>query len=223
MSDIITGKVLDWNMNERSGSRIDSIGSNNLTDNNSVLFRNGIQGIASSFVAANLEDLSIADNAVISPTVSAIWSFWVFLDTLTGNHCFVRKGTSLQVCYTDDANLLSLQMAQSDTTQKAILGVTIAAGVWNHIVFMIESGFLRGYLNKVPTSTTAFDDTILDNTDALHVGSNGVGASHLDGGMDAMKLFTPRTFVDDPERQEFVNTLFNDVSSASKLFALGII
>lgn len=53
-----------WNLEESSGSRIDSIGNNDLTDNNTVLNDtvNYKQGVASAdFEATNSEYLSIAD------------------------------------------------------------------------------------------------------------------------------------------------------------------
>jgi RHS repeat-associated protein len=61
-----SGLVSWWTMNEASGTRYDSHGTNHLTDNNTVTSTTGLKGNAASFVTANLEYLSIADNPDLS-------------------------------------------------------------------------------------------------------------------------------------------------------------
>ena len=61
-----------WALDEESGTRYDSVGSNDLTDNNTVGFEavagppNFPNGTAASFVAANSEYLSIASQVIPS-------------------------------------------------------------------------------------------------------------------------------------------------------------
>lgn len=51
-----------WTCDEESGTRVDSVGSNDLTDNNTVLYTSsGMANNACSFTRANTEYLSIAD------------------------------------------------------------------------------------------------------------------------------------------------------------------
>jgi len=61
-----TSLVSWWSLDEVSGTRNDSHGSNHLTDNNTVGSASGIKSNAASFVSANSEYLSISDNASIS-------------------------------------------------------------------------------------------------------------------------------------------------------------
>jgi hypothetical protein len=55
-----------WTLNEESGTRYDAHGTNDLADNNTVLYGTGIQGNAADFEFTNSEFLSIADNASLS-------------------------------------------------------------------------------------------------------------------------------------------------------------
>lgn len=76
-SDLLTGLVSYWKLEEASGSRADSAGSNTLTDNNTVTSATGVIGNAASFAAANLEYLSVADNASLSFSTTFSVSFWM--------------------------------------------------------------------------------------------------------------------------------------------------
>jgi len=57
-STLLTGLVSWWSMDETSGTRADSHGSNDLTDNNTVDYTAGKVGNAASFTYANKEWLS---------------------------------------------------------------------------------------------------------------------------------------------------------------------
>jgi hypothetical protein len=60
LADIL---VAHWSLGEASGTRADDVGSNDLTDNNTVGQTTGVVGNAALFVAANSEFLSLNDNA----------------------------------------------------------------------------------------------------------------------------------------------------------------
>jgi hypothetical protein len=57
-SPLLTDLVAYWKLDETSGTRFDSVGTNNLSDNNTVGSGIGKVGNAASFVAANNEYLS---------------------------------------------------------------------------------------------------------------------------------------------------------------------
>lgn len=65
VSPLLTDLAAFWKLEEASGSRLDSVGSNTLTDVNTVTQAAGILGNAAQFLIANSEYLSIADNAAI--------------------------------------------------------------------------------------------------------------------------------------------------------------
>lgn len=62
----LPGLVSWWKLEEASGTRFDSFGSNHLTDNNTVGQAAGKVGNAAQFIAGNSEYLSISDNPGIS-------------------------------------------------------------------------------------------------------------------------------------------------------------
>lgn len=80
---LLDGMVSYWPLDEESGTRYDVIGTNHLTDNNTVGFAAGKNGNAASFVAANSESLS---NAAVAIDPSA-WTFahWVKMPSGGGN------------------------------------------------------------------------------------------------------------------------------------------
>ena len=81
-----------WELNEESGERADAHGSNNLTDNNTVLYTAGKKGNAARFVAAQNEFLDIADQASLSfADVDFTLACWARLDTTTGSHALISK------------------------------------------------------------------------------------------------------------------------------------
>ena len=59
-STLTDGLVSWWSLDETSGTRVDSHGSNDLTDNNTVTYVAGKQGNAAEFTKANLEYLNVA-------------------------------------------------------------------------------------------------------------------------------------------------------------------
>jgi hypothetical protein len=82
-----------WKLDETSGTREDSFGANDLTDNNTVGSTTGKVGNAAQFIKANSEYLSIADNAALSmANISFMLSCWVYADTLTDQAAIMSKG-----------------------------------------------------------------------------------------------------------------------------------
>jgi hypothetical protein len=80
-SPLLTNLVAYWKLDESSGTRIDSHGSNNLTDNNTVGSATGKIGNAASFVSANEEYLSIPTSSFsASFTDEASLNLWVRRD-----------------------------------------------------------------------------------------------------------------------------------------------
>lgn len=90
-----------WKLDEASGQRNDSHGTNHLTDNNTVTQAAGKINNAASFIFANSESLSVASNASlqcgdIDFTVSA----WVWLDTIQSQQAIVaRMGQEFMLDY----------------------------------------------------------------------------------------------------------------------------
>src|SRR3989338_9836212 len=81
-----------WKLDEASGTRSDSVGSNNLTDNNTVTQGTGKVGNAAQFTAANSESLSITDNTALSTgDIDFTIAAWVYLDSVSSTRGIVDK------------------------------------------------------------------------------------------------------------------------------------
>lgn len=99
------GLIGYWKLDESSGTRIDSHGANDLTDNNTVTSAAGIVAGAAQFESANSEYLSHADNAELSAgDIDFSLTAWVYLDDISNDHAVIGKGTTsveYQIYYTD--------------------------------------------------------------------------------------------------------------------------
>lgn len=94
---LLTNLVAYWKLEEASGTRDDSHGSNDLADNNTVTQAAGKVGNAGQFVRANTEYLSIADNAEVSAgNIDWTLSAWVYLDS---------KPASVMIAVGKDSNV----------------------------------------------------------------------------------------------------------------------
>ena len=79
-SDLANSLVAFWKLDEASGQRNDSIGTNHLADNNTVLSAAGkVYPLAATFAADANEYLSIASNAALSAGNIDFWmAAWVY-------------------------------------------------------------------------------------------------------------------------------------------------
>lgn len=81
-----------WKLDEASGTRNDSHGTNHLTDNNTVTQAVGKIENAAQFTAANTEYLSVASNATLQTgDIDYTIACWVYLDSKTTYRLLVMK------------------------------------------------------------------------------------------------------------------------------------
>ena len=83
LSSLLTSLISWWSLDETSGTRADSHGSNTLADNNTVTYATGKQSNAAQFTSANSEYLSVSFGHGLGGGARD-WSiaFWVYLDSL---------------------------------------------------------------------------------------------------------------------------------------------
>jgi len=89
------GLIAYWKFEESGGARDDQKGPHDLADHNTVTQAAGKKGNAAQFTAANVESLSIADNASLSMEAEVDFSIaaWVYLTDDSGSKTVVFKGT----------------------------------------------------------------------------------------------------------------------------------
>jgi hypothetical protein len=85
--------VSHWTLNEASGTRADSVGTNDLTPTNNPLAKTGQINDAVEATSVDSSYLSIADNASLSTGGGTDFtvSLWVKLNAKTGTQVFVSK------------------------------------------------------------------------------------------------------------------------------------
>lgn len=84
---LLTNLVSAWELDEASGTRFDSHGSNDLTDNNTVGSGTGlVHGTAADFEADNSETLSHANNSSLQTgDIDFTFEAWVKAETLSSS------------------------------------------------------------------------------------------------------------------------------------------
>lgn len=179
-----------WELEEASGTRNDSHGSNHLTDNNTVAQGSGKVGNCADFESGNSEYLSRADNAALSTgdidfTVQA----WVNLESKSATQAIVAKWDAAfeYVLYYDtaaDRFKFAVYNGSVPTVTADNLGA-VSISTWylihawhdsvnNQVGIAVDAG-------TADTAAAASGPT--DTTDAFTIGQNS-GTQFFDGLID---------------------------------------
>ena len=142
-STLLDGLVSYWPLNELSGVRYDSVGDNDLTDNNTVLYvPTGPKGTVANFVAANTEYLSSASTLTLTQAFTT--SVWVYYDAFIGAYPAiwnVMGGAwpttvqfSLHTVGGVGGNFTPVVGGAGGNSQVVVSTVKPATGQWFHVV-----------------------------------------------------------------------------------------
>lgn len=206
---LLTDLVSYWKLNEASGTREDSHGTNDLTDNGTVTSATGKLNDAASFAAANSEFLSVADNSSLAFTDKFSVSMWVWRDSLTLNAAMMGKWTyQTQGCFAIQAGNATASdivvfIADALTDNGANWGRWPAAhttGQWYHVVVVYDgtqtgnSNRLKVYQDGSLLAATSFTGTIPASlpadTASLLLGSfGGTLPRYWNGRLDEVALW----------------------------------
>jgi hypothetical protein len=199
-SSLLTDIDAYWKMDETSGPRIDSAGSNNLTDNNTVGSAIGKIGNAASFVAANSEYLS-SGGAALALTGSYSISVWVrFTSTATSiilgkYNDGANKGYALRI----SSGILQLRHVSQGSTEGGFIANTIDSpstyndGNWHHVVMQFEVGvgsslYVNNTLIGTDNTTTA---AIASYTQGFRIGAQFAGPPrYYSGDIDEVGIWS---------------------------------
>ena len=192
-----TGAVSCWNLDEASGTRNDAIGTNHLTDNNTVTQAAGKVGNAAQFTAANSEYLSRASNATLQTgdidfTVAA----WVYLDSkATSRYIMAKGGAGLtleyQLYYHQASDRLRFEIfdvaVNSVGVADAVEIGSPSTGTWYFIVAWHDAAAntVSIQVNNGTVSSAATTGTITADVQHFVIGNNGFGDNlFFDGRVD---------------------------------------
>lgn len=192
--------VAYWNLDEESGTRFDSVGANDLTDNNAVTSASGILGNAAQFTAANGGHLSINDNPALSMgDIDFTITSWVNMDTVDAVRVFLDKATSGS---TTDAEYRLWQANAGDTFRFSMgdgasdnivrdSGFIPIAGTWNFIAAWHDSaaGTANIQVNNGSVASGAYPFGSHDSAGALNLGRRTDGVQYWNGRVDEVGLW----------------------------------
>lgn len=169
-----TNLVSRWGLSDLT----DSVGSNTLTNNNSVTFVTGILGNAANMVAASSQYLTAADSASLSFTGNFTLAGWFKFATNTGTQQLITKRTSAgnQRSYNffyNAGNLGADVFSDGSTGSQKTVSWTPTVGIWYHLAFTYAtSGTGIFYVDGVQqgATQTSMVTSVYDGTALFSIG-----------------------------------------------------
>lgn len=195
VSTLTANLVAYWKLDETSGTRSDSVGGNDLTDNGSVGSTIGVQGNAADFDGTNyLEDTSFptATGSIVSI------AGWAYLGNTSDAMLFLAHYNSA-LPYPGYGLGLNVGVGNAGT-QKIVVWVgdavsnwqpstiTVSASTWIHVAATITSTTTKLYLNGSLDRTISQTATI-SYAGLLRLGENPQGTSALFGALDGWGIW----------------------------------
>jgi len=203
------GLVSYWNLDEASGNRADSHGSNTLTDNNTVgsatnSYPANLPGRVANFVAANSEYLSLASDSTLDLNGGDYtFAFWVKFTTLPGELYPLGRDTAgslTQYLFNSTASSVTFNV-QDDPFSVAITastgGGSVSTGTWYLVVGGIEGSNVFISLDGGAKTTTAITITPATGAATFFLGARRAAYGHMNGQMSAVAVWDRALSADD--------------------------
>lgn len=190
-----------WDLNETSGNRADSAGSNTLTDINTVTSQVGPTGIATGnaaqFTAASSEYLSKTDNADLSMgDINFTVAAWVYPDNVTGTVTIASKyaatgASTSEYLLRRTGTTFTFLVSGGSTTGNVVSSVTVSANQWYYVMAWHDS--VTNKINiQVNNGAVTSDDHTAGSNDSntdFNVGRRGNGSEYFDGRIDELGIW----------------------------------
>ena len=193
--------VAFWKLGEASGAtRVDSIGSNNLADNNTVTQVAGQLGNAAKFVKASSQFLSIADNADLrTGDIDFTIASWVYLTDKPGGSVamyFASKWIGggdqreWELNWNEADDLFEFVVSPTGTSSSVKIQATTfgtpSVATWYFIVAWHDSvnNTLNIQVDNGPVDTLAHTTGVFGGTALFSLGQLD-SSGHLNGQLDA--------------------------------------
>lgn len=195
-----TNLVSFWTMDEASGTRVDSHGVNDLTDNNTVLSATGILSDAADLEDANSEYLDISDASQVGLDFTGDFSLslWIKPESLTTTHYITMKGDQgasgiWYGMFLDNTGVLTFLVDDGTTAYLAASpSSAITAGSLYHVVGVRMGAIIYLYINGVLITSTSAVSTSMASTLAFRIGNRyaaGVLGAYYDGLVDEYSAY----------------------------------
>lgn len=212
----ITGNALSldslvswYEFDETSGIRYDksATSTNDLTDNNTVLYGTGKKSNGADFEASSNEYLSITDASQVGYETTGSFSFatWFYPETINVNHGLITKSDgSISAngdfyLYIENTNKIYCFWINSANNNYATYYTTNAqittASTWYHIVIVakVSSGSCEVYVNGTSQTMTTYRSQTTKTaggTGSVEIGSLISSSIYTDGIFDMTSFWT---------------------------------
>jgi hypothetical protein len=200
--NLLTDLISYWELEEASGTRVDSHGSNDLTDTNTVTQATGKVGNAAQFTRANSETLvktgpsGLPSGAEAAITVTS----WLYFDSIGAPSAYPWSIVK------SDGSAARFYLARDDTTNKLILTVmwdgstyaqvtstpAVTTGTWYFVVAWYDPTANKAYLqiNNGTPDEVAFSSGLNTGAVDLYLGSYRNVTGFLDGRIDEVGIWS---------------------------------
>lgn len=200
-----------WTLTEDSQTRYDQVGTNNLSDNNSVLSATGISEDNSSaersadFEKGNSEHLNISDNASLSITGDMSGCCWMKLESNPGTGVqYVlfgkrlsagnQRGYLLMIQDESDTEYLNFTVCNPGSScSEARVSQSFSAGTWYHVGFIYDAsaGETELFVDGASIGTgTSQKTAIADTTATFNIGATNNLNDFFDGVIQDVVLWS---------------------------------
>lgn len=201
LADAAAAAEMAWSMDEASGTRASSVGSHDLSDNNTVGSTTGMFDNAALFVAANSEWLERASGSdVTTGDEDVSWTCWFKSpSSLPGSNqmIFCRRAGNGVINYDLFYSQAQNKLIWTYGIVSVVSDVSISTDTWyfvscghdatNNLVFVrVNAG------SRVTDSDSGFD-VFLPITAAFRVGDDGF-SQYLDGAVDDLVFMRDYVF-----------------------------
>lgn len=196
LSDATAYAVAHWTLDESSGTRADSVGSNDLADYNTVGVGTGKFGNAADFEASNSEYLYVTDNSDVS-VGNTDWMFraWVQLESIPSFPIIASKGwptpsadAEFALFYrTSGGDGFELAVNIGTDSATAIkVSMTASTGTWYliHAWHDATNDILGISVNAGTPTTTSYTAGVNDGTSNFVLGASPAQTLYWDGLID---------------------------------------
>jgi hypothetical protein len=188
-SPLLTDLVSYWKLDEGSGTRVDSHGSNNLTDNGSVGSATGKVGNAADFDGTNFLEL----NPGLSIPSDISVSFWCYPNAGYGTLSFpgmVAQTLDWGRIFVSSSGVAQARVRQSNGVERVASTITtVSTTAWSHFVLVANSstGVVALYINNFVVGSITYDGTLNQGNDTLKIGRQS--SSFFDGRIDEVGIW----------------------------------
>ena len=206
-STLNTSLIAYWKLDESSGgtmavTRVDSQGSNDLTDNNTTASGTGIISNGADIELGNTEYLSIADNTDLSTssTENYTFSMWVKLESKASDGAMIGKwsGGGYAIIYSSGDDRFRFYNSNTSSFEANAYG-SPPLDTWIHVV--AYQSHTRGKLGFVINNGTPMEyttsDRSADNTADFYIGILAPGTWFFDGIIDEVGFWKKELSTDE--------------------------